>query len=93
MGGTHTIKRQSARPARRGRDHEPHGGYHHKVRRAKQRIVLSALLNAHGSFADAAKALKVNRTYLHRLVRDLGLRDLAAQLFSPGAGALADGPS
>ena len=93
MGGTHTVKRQSAGPARRGRDHEPYGGYHRKVRRAKQRIVLSALLNAHGSFADAAKALKINRTYLHRLVRELGLRDLAAQLFSPDTGKLGDGSS
>jgi transcriptional regulator with GAF, ATPase, and Fis domain len=56
-------------------DAAPEGGYHEAVAEAKRRILRAALQTADGSFSAAAEALGLNRTYLHRLVSNLGLRD------------------
>ena len=50
-------------------------GYHADVNEAKRRILLEAMEQAEGSFQDAAAILKINRTYLHRLIRNLDLKD------------------
>lgn len=49
-------------------------GYHADVNAAKRRILLEAMEQAGGSFQDAAAILKINRTYLHRLIRNLDLK-------------------
>lgn len=51
------------------------GGYHHEVREARRQIILTAMEKARGSYSMAADLLRINRTYLHRLIRNLGLRD------------------
>ncbi len=48
--------------------------YHQSVAEAKKRILRDALAEADGNFATAARRLGLRRTYLHRLVSNLGLR-------------------
>jgi len=50
-------------------------GYHERVREAKRRILSETLERAGGSVPAAAAELGINRTYLHRLIRNLKLRD------------------
>jgi Nif-specific regulatory protein len=45
--------------------------FHDGVRAAKRRLIQNALDQARGNYADAARLLGVNRTYLHRLIRNL----------------------
>jgi len=52
----------------------PIGGYHETVREEKKRAILAALERAGGSYTAAAKLLGVHPNYLHRLVRNLGLK-------------------
>src|SRR5204863_4458931 len=47
--------------------------FHHGVREAKRRLIQAALEEADGNHSEAARLLGVNRTYLHRLVRNLDL--------------------
>jgi transcriptional regulator with GAF, ATPase, and Fis domain len=47
--------------------------FHQGVREAKLRLIQSALSQAEGNHAEAARILGVNRTYLHRLIRTLGI--------------------
>ena len=49
-------------------------GYHAAVAEAKRRILRAALAETDGSYIEAAQRLGLNRTYLHRLVGNLGLR-------------------
>jgi two-component system, NtrC family, response regulator HydG len=53
----------------------PMGGYHETVREEKKRAILAALERAGGSYTAAAKLLGVHPNYLHRLVRNLGLKE------------------
>jgi Nif-specific regulatory protein len=48
--------------------------YHESLRREKRELVLEALEQARGNFTEAARLLGVHPNYLHRLVRNLGLR-------------------
>jgi len=48
-------------------------GFHDAVRENKIRIIQSALEECGGSHIEAAKLLGLNRTYLHRLIRTLGM--------------------
>jgi Nif-specific regulatory protein len=54
---------------------EPPGGYHQTVREEKKRAILAALSQSGGNYTEAAKLLGVHPNYLHRLVRNLGLRE------------------
>ena len=47
--------------------------FHGSVREAKRHKIQDALKQAGGNVAEAARILGVNRTYLHRLIRNLGL--------------------
>ncbi|HKN83962.1 MAG TPA: helix-turn-helix domain-containing protein, partial [Pyrinomonadaceae bacterium] len=49
--------------------------YHEAVAQTKKQIILNAMDQAQGNFTDAAKLLGVHPNYLHRLVRNLNLRD------------------
>ena len=50
-------------------------GYHALVNQAKRDTIRRALERAGGNVAQAARDLHLQPTYLHRLVRHLGLRD------------------
>ena len=56
------------------------GGYHQTVREEKKRAILAALGRAGGSYTGAAKLLGVHPNYLHRLVRNLDLREAAKKV-------------
>ena len=49
--------------------------YHDAVAATKKQIILSAMQQAKGSYTDAAKLLGVHPNYLHRLIRNLNLKD------------------
>jgi transcriptional regulator with PAS, ATPase and Fis domain len=50
-------------------------GFHARVAAAKRSMIREALDQNRGSVAAAARALDLQVTYLHRLIRNLGLRD------------------
>jgi transcriptional regulator with GAF, ATPase, and Fis domain len=45
------------------------------VAETKKQIILSAMQQAKGSYTEAAKLLGVHPNYLHRLIRNLNLKD------------------
>jgi len=51
------------------------GGYHQTLREEKKRAILAALGRSAGSYTEAAKLLGVHPNYLHRLVRNLDLKE------------------
>lgn len=50
--------------------------YHQAVRNLKKQLILGALEQARGSVTEAAKILGVHGNYLHRLIRNLDLRQV-----------------
>jgi Nif-specific regulatory protein len=55
----------------------PAANYHEAVRRLKKQLILNALEQASGNITESAKLLGVHANYLHRLMRNLGLRPMA----------------
>lgn len=51
----------------------PAGGYHGAVSEFKRRLIETTLYAARGNRTHAARALGLQRTYLLRLIRDLGV--------------------
>ena len=51
------------------------GGYHQTVREEKKRVIRAALGRSGGNYTEAAKLLAVHPNYLHRLVRNLDLKE------------------
>jgi Nif-specific regulatory protein len=49
--------------------------YHEAVAQTKKQIILGAMQQAKGSYTEAAKLLDVHPNYLHRLIRNLNLKD------------------
>ncbi|MCU1265509.1 MAG: Response regulator of zinc sigma-54-dependent two-component system [Acidobacteria bacterium] len=49
--------------------------YHEAVAETKKQIILSAMGQAQGSYTEAAKLLGVHANYLHRLIRNLNLKE------------------
>jgi Nif-specific regulatory protein len=52
----------------------PNAGYHEALKQAKRSIVIKAIEEAKGNYTEAAKNLGLHPTNLHRLVRNLDLR-------------------
>ncbi|HTG92865.1 MAG TPA: sigma 54-interacting transcriptional regulator [Pyrinomonadaceae bacterium] len=53
--------------------------YHDAVAQTKKQIILTAMEKAKGNYTEAAKLLGVHPNYLHRLVRNLNLKDQIKQ--------------
>jgi transcriptional regulator with GAF, ATPase, and Fis domain/pSer/pThr/pTyr-binding forkhead associated (FHA) protein len=53
----------------------PLARYHAAVNEAKRHVILAALSEAGGRITEAARLLGVHPNYLHRLIRNLNLRD------------------
>jgi transcriptional regulator with PAS, ATPase and Fis domain len=51
------------------------GSYHDAVTERKKELILEAVSRAGGSITEAAKLLGLHPNYLHRLIRNLGLRE------------------
>jgi transcriptional regulator with GAF, ATPase, and Fis domain len=49
--------------------------YHSSVKELKKRLILDALLQTRGNYVDAAGLLGVHPNYLHRLIRNLDLKE------------------
>ncbi len=49
--------------------------YHSALKELKKQLILKSLEEAKGNYTDAARLLGVHVNYLHRLVRNLGLRE------------------
>lgn len=52
------------------------GKYHHEINELKKRLIVEAVTQAKGSYIDAAKLLGVHPNYLHRLIRNLEIKDM-----------------
>ena len=52
------------------------GKYHHSINELKKRLIIDAVTQAAGSYTDAAKILGVHPNYLHRLIRNLEIKEL-----------------
>lgn len=50
-------------------------GYHEGVASTKKQIIIDAMKKSKGSYTEAARFLGIHPNYLHRLVRNLNLRD------------------
>jgi len=53
----------------------PGAKYHNAVKDLKKQLILNALDDAKGNYTDAARLLGVHPNYLHRLIRNLDLRE------------------
>jgi transcriptional regulator with GAF, ATPase, and Fis domain len=62
-------------------DVDPGAGaaFHDGVREVKRRLILEAIDRSGGNYAAAARLLGLNPTYLHRLLKNLQLKDVAAR--------------
>ncbi len=53
----------------------PPGQFHEAIRFAKKELILNAVRQANGNLTKAAQILALQPTYLHRLIRNLDLRE------------------
>ena len=51
------------------------GDFYEQIKQAKQKIVVSAINGSNGNFTEAARLLGIHPNNLHRLVRELGIKD------------------
>ena len=56
------------------------GKYHANVMELKKQMILDAVLQTRGNYVEAAGVLGVHPNYLHRLIRNLGLKDAIRDL-------------
>ena len=61
------------------------GKYHAAVKSLKKQLILDAVVQARGNYVEAAKILGVHSNYLHRLIRNLGLKDAINERLRGGA--------
>ena len=54
---------------------ESASGYHESVTRQKKQLIVDAVRKSNGNFTAAAKLLGLHANYLHRLVRNLNLKE------------------
>jgi transcriptional regulator with GAF, ATPase, and Fis domain len=60
------------------------GKYHFATKEFKKRLILDAMEQAHGNYAEAAEILDVHPNYLHRLIRNLGLKEILKERYPRG---------
>jgi len=64
----------------------PGAKYHNAVKDLKKQLILNALDDAKGNYTDAARLLGVHPNYLHRLIRNLDLREALRSSPNPRVG-------
>ncbi len=69
--------------------------YHNEVKERKKQLILNALKETKGNYTEAAQVLGVHVNYLHRLIRNLDLKDVLRPSSSlrPGSGQSQSGSS
>jgi DNA-binding NtrC family response regulator len=60
------------------------GKYHAKVKDLKKDLIVSAVEQTRGNYVEAAAILGVHPNYLHRLIRNLGLKEELNEMLRPG---------
>jgi transcriptional regulator with GAF, ATPase, and Fis domain len=50
-------------------------GFHQQLKEAKQKIIVTALMEASGNYTEAAHALGIHPNNLHRLIKSLGIKE------------------
>jgi len=63
--------------------------YHVKLKEWKKQLILDAVEQTQGSYAEAARILGVHPNYLHRLIRNLELKEILKELLRDPARGLA----
>ena len=71
-----------------GEMHE--GRYHASVKELKKQLIVNAVEQTRGNYVEAAGILGVHPNYLHRLIRNLGLKDELNRVLR-GAGKMSGG--
>jgi len=66
------------------------GKYHASVKELKKHLIVDAVEQTRGNYVEAAGILGVHPNYLHRLIRNLGLKDVLQE--SLRAGSRSGGP-
>jgi len=56
-------------------DQAQEGKYHASVKQLKKHLILDAVEQTGGNYVDAAGILGVHPNYLHRLIRNLGIKN------------------
>ena len=51
------------------------GSYHASVKELKKQLIMNAVEHTRGNYVEAASVLGVHPNYLHRLIRNLGMKD------------------
>lgn len=51
------------------------GKYHASVKELKKHLILDAVVQTRGNYVEAAAILGVHPNYLHRLIKNLALKD------------------
>ena len=60
------------------------GKYHASVKELKKQLILNAVEQTRGNYVEAAGLLSVHPNYLHRLIRNLGLKDALNEALQEG---------
>ena len=63
------------------------GKYHARVKELKKQLILDAVEQTGGNYVEAAGILGVHPNYLHRLIRNLGLKDALNEALRESRGA------
>jgi DNA-binding NtrC family response regulator len=63
--------------------------YHVKLKEWKKQLILDAVEQTQGSYAEAARILGVHPNYLHRLIRNLELKEILKEALRDPARGLA----
>ena len=67
------------------------GKYHASVKELKKQLILDAVEQTRGNYVEAATVLGVHPNYLHRLIRNLGLKDAIGERLREGSRGVARG--
>jgi DNA-binding NtrC family response regulator len=51
------------------------GNYHASLKKHKKELIIAAVVHTRGNYVEAAAILGVHPNYLHRLIRNLGLKE------------------
>src|SRR5580698_9249694 len=61
--------------SRNSRQLTSEGKYHAGVKQFKKQLIVDAVVQTRGNYVEAATLLGVHANYLHRLIKNLGLKD------------------
>ena len=61
------------------------GKYHAEVKELKKQLIQDAVEQTRGNYVEAAGILGVHPNYLHRLIRNLGMKDVLNEVLRDGA--------